>query len=258
MFLKTTYADLRASFTAVPPDLAHCGRRLTQLKVDLLQAGLLLPHEQLNTDDLVIARAILEIGAFWNIRTQDLVSFDRYVSLLQTFYNNLTTLPPSRHEYPIRGLQLVHLLMQKLIADFHTALEGLHDTAMKSPYIMYAINLERWPMEGSYAKVWATCAQVPAPEYSNFVDSLMGVTRNEIARCQEAAYESLTLKDAATLLFFSSQSELLAFAREVYANLNMTLCELTLIKPGEEATHIPNDKIIAASLLFARELEQIV
>ncbi|KAJ7934827.1 SAC3/GANP/Nin1/mts3/eIF-3 p25 family-domain-containing protein [Mycena leptocephala] len=258
MFLKATYADLRASFTVVPPDLAQCGRLLTQLKVDLLQARLLLPHEHLNTDDLVVARKILEIGAFWSIRTQDLVSFDRHVSQLQTFYNDLTTLPPSQHEYPIRGLQLVRLLTQGLIADFHTALEGLHDTAMKSPYIMYPINLERWLMEGSYAKVWATCAQVPAPEYGCFVDSLMSVTRNEIARCQEAAYECLTLKDAATLLFFSSQSELLAFARERQWNLNMTLGELTFTKPGEEATRIPKDKIIATSLLFARELEQIV
>ncbi|KAJ7934453.1 hypothetical protein B0H13DRAFT_2227251 [Mycena leptocephala] len=218
------------------PDLAQCGRLLTQLKVDLLQAGLLLPHEHLNTDDLVVAREILEIGAFWSMRTQDLVSFDRCLpasDFLQRSY----------HEDPIRGLQLVRLLTQNLIADFHTA-----------PYIMYPINLERWLMEGIYAKVWATCAQVPAPEYSYFVDSLMSVTRSE------AAYECLTLKDAATLLFFSSQSELLAFAREVVSgrNLNMTLGELTFTKPGEEATHIPKDKIIATSLLFARELEQIV
>lgn len=39
--------------------------------------------------------------------------------------------------------------------------------------------------------------------------------RNEIASCEEAAYESLPLKDAATLLFFTKQSELLAFAQQV-------------------------------------------
>ena len=39
--------------------------------------------------------------------------------------------------------------------------------------------------------------------------------RNEIASCEEAAYESLPLKDAATLLFFRSQSEVLAFAEQV-------------------------------------------
>lgn len=39
--------------------------------------------------------------------------------------------------------------------------------------------------------------------------------RNEIASCEETAYESLPLKDAATLLFFKSQSELLIFAQQV-------------------------------------------
>lgn len=31
---------------------------------------------------------ILEIGAFWSIRTKDIPSFDRYFSQLQTFYND--------------------------------------------------------------------------------------------------------------------------------------------------------------------------
>jgi 26S proteasome regulatory subunit N12 len=43
----------------------------------------------------------------------------------------------------------------------------------------------------------------------------VGVCRNEIASCEETAYESLPLKDAATLLFFTSQSELLTFAQQV-------------------------------------------
>ena len=43
--------------------------------------------------------------------------------------------------------------------------------------------------------------------------------RNEIASCEEAAYNSLPLKDAATLLFFKNQTELLSFAREVRLTL---------------------------------------
>lgn len=31
---------------------------------------------------------ILEIGAFWSIRTKDVPAFDRYFSQLQTFYND--------------------------------------------------------------------------------------------------------------------------------------------------------------------------
>lgn len=89
-------------------------------------------------------------------------------------------------------------------------------------------------MEGSYSKVWNARAEAPAEEFKFFVDSLMGTIRyatpfcggyhnltllpgfrNEIASCEEAAYESLPLKDAATLLFFTNQSDLLKYAQKV-------------------------------------------
>lgn len=42
--------------------------------------------------------------------------------------------------------------------------------------------------------------------------------RNEIASCEEAAYNSLPVNDAITLLFFSNQHELMVFAQQVRAN----------------------------------------
>ena len=96
-------------------------------------------------------------------------------------------------------------------------------------------------MEGSYSKVWNAREEAPAEEYRFFVDSLMGTIRcvwqgrvmragrrlmaanfhrNEIASCEEAAYDSLPLKDAGTLLFFKSQSELMSFAQQVRRSLN--------------------------------------
>lgn len=39
--------------------------------------------------------------------------------------------------------------------------------------------------------------------------------RNQIASCEETAYESLPLKDAVTLLFFTTQSDLITFAQQV-------------------------------------------
>ena len=94
-------------------------------------------------------------------------------------------------------------------------------------------------MEGSYSKVWNAREEAPAEEYKFFVDSLMGTIRyvnfnsspidlvfkfhcrNEIASCEEAAYESLPLKDAATLLFFTNQSDFLIFAQQVFISCNL-------------------------------------
>ncbi|KDQ64726.1 hypothetical protein JAAARDRAFT_167316 [Jaapia argillacea MUCL 33604] len=260
--LASIYRDLKRAFEARPSDLKKCGQLLAKLKVGLIEAGLLVPQPGANLDDLVVARDILEIGAFASIRAKDIPSFDRYFSQLQTFYNDYgSSLPPSPNEYPIRGLNLIRLLTQNRIADFHTTLESLPlraDSISSNPYISHPVNLERWLMEGSYSKVWNAREEAPKEEYRFFVDSLMGTIRNEIASCEEAAYASLPLKDAATLLFFTTQSELLKFAQERKWQVNLVAGTITFTKKGEERAEIPKEKLISSSLAYARELEMIV
>ncbi|KAI0921355.1 hypothetical protein AcW1_004646 [Taiwanofungus camphoratus] len=260
--LVTLYEELKQAFTSRPTNLQKCGTLLARLKIGLIEIDLLLPQGDANMQDLVIARDILEIGAFWSIRSRDIPSFDRYFSQLQTFYNDYSAvLPPSPREYPIRGLYLIRLLTQNRIADFHTTLESLPlpaDSLTANPYIRHPVNLERWLMEGSYSKVWNAREEAPAEEYKFFVDSLMGTIRNEIASCEEAAYESLPLKDAATLLFFTNQSELLSFAQQRGWQMNLSAGTIAFAKKSEEKLEIPKEKLIAANLAYARELEQIV
>ena len=102
-----------------------------------------------------------------------------YPSDLEHFVHS-STLPPSKREFPIRGLNLIRLLTQNRIADFHTTLESLPlpaDEINDNPYIRHPVNLERWLMEGSYSKVWNAREEAPAEEYKFFVDSLMGTIR---------------------------------------------------------------------------------
>ena len=90
-------------------------------------------------------------------------------------------LPRSEREFPIRGLNLIRLLIQNRIADFHTTLESLPlpaDELIANPFIRHPVNLERWLMEGSYSKVWNAREEAPAEEYKFFVDSLMGTIRS--------------------------------------------------------------------------------
>ena len=90
-------------------------------------------------------------------------------------------LPPSQREFPLFGLNLMRLLTQNRIADFHTALESLRlppDEAYENPFIKHPVNVERWLMEGSYSKVWNAREEAPLEEYKYFVDSLMGTIRS--------------------------------------------------------------------------------
>ncbi|KAJ2916496.1 hypothetical protein MD484_g3940, partial [Candolleomyces efflorescens] len=259
--LKTLYEGLQRAFYSKPAsDLKTCVSLLAQLKIGLIEAGLLLPQGNVNFGDLVVARDILEIGALTSIRSRDVPSFDRYFSQLQTFYTDYgSNLPPSKREFPIRGLNLIRLLTQNRIADFHTTLESLPaDVIADNPFIRHPVNLERWLMEGSYSKVWNAREEAPAEEYKFFIDSLMGTIRNEIATCEEAAYESLPLRDAITLLFFTNQSDLINFAQQRGWQIDITAGLVKFSQKGEEQMEIPKQKLIAASLLYARELEQIV
>ncbi|KAJ3550625.1 hypothetical protein NMY22_g349 [Coprinellus aureogranulatus] len=252
--LKSLYESLQRAFYGQPPDLKTAVGLLSKLKIGLIEAGLLLPQGNVNYGDLVVARDILEIGALTSIRSRDISSFDRYFSQLQTFYTDYAAqLPPSKREYPIRGLNLIRLLTQNRIADFHTTLESLPaEVISDSPFIRHPVNLERWLMEGSYSKVWNAREEAPAEEYKIFVDSLMGTIRNEIASCEERAYASLPLKDAVTLLFFTNQSELLTFAQERGWQIDLSAGLVKFAQKGEEEMEIPKQKLIAASLLYAR------
>jgi len=260
--MATLYRELQRVFEARPTDLAKTGKLLTQLKIGLVEAGLYPPQGTSNLQDLVVTRDILEIGALWSTRVKDIPSFDRYFSQLQVFYTDYgPVLPPSKREYPIRGLNLIRLLTQNRIADFHTTLESLPlsaDQIAESSYISHPVNLERWLMEGSYSKVWNAREEAPTEEYKIFVDSLVGTIRNEIASCEEVAYNSLPLKDAATLLFFKNQTELLAFAKERGWQIDLTGATIHFTKKGEEKIEIPKEKLISQNLAYAQELEQII
>jgi 26S proteasome regulatory subunit N12 len=98
-------------------------------------------------------------------------------------------LPPSPREYPLIGLNLIRLLTQNRIGDFHTTLETLPPNVLgENPFIQHPVHLERWLMEGSYNKVWQEREAAPSEEYKFFVDSLMETIRCVLQPFQYRAY----------------------------------------------------------------------
>lgn len=93
--LKQQHDALLQAFSSSTPstDLKAIGTQLTKLKIALTQSNLLVPSTSKSpapsTEDLTLARDVLEVGAFWSIRSKDVASFDRYMDLLRVFYNDL-------------------------------------------------------------------------------------------------------------------------------------------------------------------------
>ncbi|KAJ1971478.1 regulatory particle non-ATPase [Dimargaris xerosporica] len=242
-------------------NLDQCKQYLTQLKINLAQLSL-LDASSANPEALALARDVLEMGAYWSIRAGDISAFERYIAQLNPFYYDICTaqLPSSPRRYPLIGLNLLRLLTQSRIADFHTALEMIDPTELRTnQYIQHPLQLEQSLMEGSYKKVWNSRAEVPAPEYTFFMDILTSTIRNEIASCIEKAYTALPAGNLATLLFFpKADDELLHFCQERSWRIDSASRKVHFGQSDATKEGLPVDQIITQSLTYAKELEKIV
>ncbi|KAG8043410.1 hypothetical protein GUJ93_ZPchr0458g22526 [Zizania palustris] len=99
---------------------------------------------------------------------------------------------PSPDEYLIVGLNLLSLLAENKIAEFHVELELLSPEALVHPCIRYVLDLERSFMEGTYNRLSNACQAVPYEAYVFFMDILSATVRDEIADCGVYAYDYLS------------------------------------------------------------------
>ena len=145
-------------------------------------------------------REVYEIGAQHSVAVKEVASFERYMSMLKSMYTDQsTTLPESSRMYELLGLNLLCLLSQNRLGDFHTELELLPpDVLLSNPYIENPVQLEQFIMEGKYNKVIDIRYNVPADSYKFFIDVLLVTIREEIGKSIKT-FQSL---DYSTIFFF--------------------------------------------------------
>eukprot|EP01135_Chromosphaera_perkinsii_P006036 Nk52_evm1s384 gene=Nk52_evmTU1s384 len=240
-------------------DLKLCGNYLDELKIALIGLSF-LPSTKVapSKQELILAREVLELGAQWAVRVKDIAGFKRYISQVKTYYFDFKDqLPESAYMYQLLGLNLLSLLSENCIAEFHTELELLDPKEIHSNiYIKHPVAIEQYLMEGSYNKIILSRGNVPAESYSFFMDSLVDTIREEIASCFESAYEKLLLESAKNMLFFKSAGEFEKFCQKrnwkiVSGNIVFELVE-------KEVKSVNADELITHSLSYANELERIV
>ena len=172
------------------------GDLLPEMKVLLLSLSFLPTGKGIPVDpkELMLARNTLEIGALWSIEVKNIPFFQRYVAQVKSYYFDFgTELPDSAYKYHILGLNLLSLLSQNRLAEFHTEMELLTVEELKNVYIKHPISLEQFLMEGSFHKVFLSKGNVPAQNYNFFIDILIDTIREEIASCAEKAYSRVSI-----------------------------------------------------------------
>ncbi|KAJ1832332.1 regulatory particle non-ATPase [Coemansia sp. RSA 2711] len=258
--ISRLYDQTRAALSAQNPNLEAIGSQVSQLKVGLVK--LALENGQIESDPSfqLLKRSVAELGAELSIKVGDIAAFERYSAQLEPFYfGNRMGLSESKVMYPLIGLNLLRMLSDNLIADFHTVLERIDlEQLQTNPFIVHPVKLEQALMEGSYKKVWQARSEVPTPEYVFFMDILMSTIRNEVASCVEKSYTSLPFDDAKSVLFFSSMDELLKFSQKHQWTVSPSEKRITFKSAAEDARLFQGDNIMKQTLSYARELERIV
>jgi 26S proteasome regulatory subunit N12 len=127
------YEQLKAEWSRPAADLERCRALLQKLKVAMIPlsfmptpaaAGAGSGHGAVQ--ELLLGRDVLELGVQWSARVGDVQSFERYMAQLKTYYFDLAAaLPESAFMYQLLGLNLLRLLAQNRIADFHAEIERL-------------------------------------------------------------------------------------------------------------------------------------
>ncbi|XP_072286915.1 26S proteasome non-ATPase regulatory subunit 8 [Pyxicephalus adspersus] len=231
------YEQLKAEWNKKSPNLSKCGDVLGKLKLALLEQNFLPTTDaKLTKQQLVLARDVLEIGAQWSILKKDIPSFERYMAQLKCYYfDYIDELPESAYNHQLLGLNLLFLLSQNRVAEFHTELERLPAKDIQANvYIKHPVSLEQYLMEGSYNKVFLAKGNIPAESYTFFIDILL-----DTIRLVKFFFFSLCLQRGWVLgpnnyYSFSSQQQ-----------------------NPEEAT-IPSTELAKQVIEYARQLEMIV
>ncbi|RWR97520.1 26S proteasome non-ATPase regulatory subunit 8 A [Cinnamomum micranthum f. kanehirae] len=260
--VSQVFERFKAAFTR--NDIDTCTKLLSQLKVMLTEFPSLPPLFKKSPNavhDLTLARDIYEHAVVLSVKCEDQDAFERDFFQLKPYYTDTCgIIPPSLQEYPILGLNLLRLLVQNRIAEFHTELELLSASALENPCIKHAVELEQSFMEGAYNRVLSARQTVPHETYVYFMDLLAKTVRDEIAGCSEKAYDYLSINDAKQILMFSSDQELSEYIEKEHSKWEIKNGCVFFQKAEETAPckEIPSLQLIKQTLSYARELERIV
>ncbi|KAL1131876.1 hypothetical protein AAG570_011487 [Ranatra chinensis] len=255
------HQSLKVEWSKKPHQLEKCGQLLNKLKIGLTSLMFLPTSNSVASQkELLLARDILEIGVQWSIASKNIPSFERYMAQLKCYYMDYKDqLPESAYKYQLLGLNLLFLLSQNRVAEFHTELELLpSDQIQSNVYIRHPLSLEQNLMEGNYNKIFLAKGNVPAESYNFFIDILLETIRSEIAGCMERAYRKISATDAGRMLNLSGSAAVKQYARKRDWKLgpdNYFSFESEEMD-GEEA--LPSRELVEQTLEYARELEMIV
>lgn len=254
--------QFKKAFNTPKPKISECKKLLSQLKIQLIKFQLIPPFTGSTAKvkkQLLLARETLELATFLSIADKDVKSFERHASQVKTYYNDYGhLLPSSERKWTILGLNLLFLLAEDRMGEFHTQLELIPLKEHSNMYVAFPVRLEQHLMEGTYNKVLSARSAAPAPSYTFFMDTLAETVRDKIAECSEQAYETLPIGQVPSMFMLKDVAALQAYIEEHEKPWTVDNNLLHFNQPSLNKTDIPSHRLIRETLTYATELERII
>lgn len=165
----------------------------------------------------------------------------------------------SQNKYQLLGLNLLFLLSQNRVSEFHTELELLpQEIIQANEFIRHPLALEQHLMEGSYNKIFRAKGHGPSQSYNVFMDILLDTVRNEIGACLESSYDQISVREAQKRLNFKNEKEVIAFGKKRNWTLGADNVYTFASKTDKPKEPLPSVELAEQAISYARELEMIV
>jgi len=233
---------------------------LSQLKISLTALSFLPTSDQpASIQELTVCRDTLEIGAQFAVTVGDIPMFERYIAQLQTYYYDYSSkMTDSVYKCQLLGLNLMCLLSQNRVAEFHTEWRGCParnstTSTLRPPSAWSSTSWRAATTRCSFSR-----RMFPQSHSDSFFDILLVTVRNEIASCLEKAYKEISCRDAARMLNLP-ESEMAEYAK----NRNWPISQNNKFQfrsesQVQEEGGVPSQQLAKMAISYAREMEQIV
>jgi 26S proteasome regulatory subunit N12 len=213
------------------------------------------------TQEVMLAREVLEHGVLVATKAQDVDQFESSFAMLRTYYHDLDGVEgvePSERRLMILGLNLLRLLVVQRMAEFHSDLEAIPVADHKSMFVAMPIRLERYLMEGSYSRLLNARSEAPSNEFLPLVDKLRDTVRESIARCIPDTYVSLSLANAQKMLMIDSAADATAFGQRRQWELKGATFHFPQADDAAARKELDFKALLSESLSTAAQLQQVV
>jgi len=205
-----------------------------------------------------LALEVYENSVFLSITSKDKQAFHRSISTIRSFYSSGYGHSSANYSI-ILGLNLLYLLVENKLADFHCELEMLSEAQRAQQNVSFCTQLDQHLTVGSYDQVMSAAANPPVPYYSFFLKFLLETVRVNIAECAAAAYSKLSVQGATEVLMFANDKDTLAFIAAQYPDWAVNGNEIDLrASKTAKSDEIASHRLITQTLGYATELERIV